>query len=69
MTERQLWILDQLRNGMQLTRKMVEDQFAIGDKQAKRELTGLTNRGMVSFIRKPRPGYYVLKTRQIYQRA
>ena len=68
LTERQLWILDQLRNGMQLTRKMVEDQFAIGDKQAKRELTGLTNRGMVSFIRKPRPGYYVLKTR-ISQRA
>lgn len=67
LTERQLWILDQLRNGTQLTRKMVEDQFAIGDKQAKRELTGLTNRGMVSFIRKPRPGYYVLKTRQIRQ--
>ncbi len=67
LTERQTWILNQLRSGTQLTRKIVEDQFSIGDKQAKRELTGLTNRDMVSFMRKPRPGYYVLKTRQMRQ--
>jgi len=39
---------------------MVEKQFGIGKKQAKRTLTALTNRSMIKFVRKPRPGYYVL---------
>ncbi len=60
LTDRQHWILDQLRQGVRLTRGMVERQFSIKDKQAKRELAGLSNRGMIEFIRKPRPGYYAL---------
>ena len=40
---------------------MVENQFDIREKQAKRELAGLTNSGLVAFIRKPRPGFYKLR--------
>ena len=47
-----------------LTRDMVEKQFGIGDKQAKRELTALTTAGEVDFLRRPRPGHYVLRTDQ-----
>ncbi len=61
LNERQLWILDQLRSGIQVTRTMVENQFDIREKQAKRELAGLTNSGLVAFIRKPRPGFYKLR--------
>ena len=43
------------------SRKMVEKQFGIGDKQAKRTLTALTNRSTIKFVRKPRPGHYVLR--------
>jgi len=60
LTDRQHWVLDQLRDGVKLTRDMVERQFGIKDKQAKRELAGLSRRGLIRFIRKPRPGYYVL---------
>jgi CheY-like chemotaxis protein len=60
LTDRQHWILDQLRDNVKLTREMVEGQFRIKDKQAKRELSGLSGRGLIRFIRKPRPGYYVL---------
>ena len=60
LTDRQHWILDQLRGGVKLTRDLVERRFRIKDKQAKRELSGLSRRGLIRFIRKPRPGYYVL---------
>jgi len=60
LTDRQHWILDQLRDNVKLTREMVEGQFRIKDKQAKRELSGLSGRGLIRFIRKPRPGYYAL---------
>ena len=63
LSDRQHWILDQLRDGVKLTRTMVERHNDIGVRQAKRELIGLTKRGMIEFIRKPRPGYYVLRTR------
>jgi len=61
LTDRQHWILDQLRDNAKLTRDLVERQFGIKDKQAKRELAGLSRRGLIRFIRKPRPGYYVLR--------
>ncbi|MBN2313674.1 MAG: response regulator [Sedimentisphaerales bacterium] len=59
LSERQRWILNQLQQGVKLTRDMVEKQFGIKDKQAKRELAVLSKQGMIEFIRKPRPGYYV----------
>lgn len=63
LTDRQHWIVDQLRQGVRVTREMVETRFGIKDKQAKRELVGLSNRDIIEFIRKPRPGYYVLLTK------
>jgi len=60
LTDRQHWILGQLRDNVKLTREMVEGKFRIKDKQAKRALSGLSRRGLIRFIRKPRPGYYVL---------
>lgn len=63
LSDRQHWILDQLRDGVKLTREMVEKNSSIGVRQAKRELIGLTKRGMIEFVRKPRPGYYMLRTR------
>lgn len=53
--------MDQLRDGVQLTRDMVMEHFQLGDRQAKRELTTLTNRGLIDFERMPRPGHYVLR--------
>ena len=58
LTDREHWILDQLRDGVELTRNMVEKQFEIGEKQAKRVLNPLVQRGLIKFVRRPRPGYY-----------
>ena len=61
LNDRHHWIMDQLRDGVQLTRDMVMDHFQLGEKQAKRELRTLTNRGLIDFERMPRPGHYVLR--------
>ena len=61
LTDRQLWSIEQLKNGGKLTRVAVEKKFRIGQKQAKRELVGLSKRGIIEFVRKPKPGYYRLK--------
>lgn len=58
--ERQQWILEQLQGGVHLTREMVEVEFDIGARQAKRVLGPLVNDGMIAFVRGPRPGHYVL---------
>lgn len=63
LTDRQHWILAQLRGDVKLTRAMVEKHGDIGTRQAKRELAGLSKRGLIEFLRKPRPGYYILRTR------
>lgn len=63
LTGRQRWILGQVRKGVKLTRRMVEERFEIGAKQAKRELSGLSSRGLIAFDRRPRPGHYVPRTR------
>jgi len=60
LTGRQRWILGQVRKGVKLTRVMVEERFEIGAKQAKRELSGLSSRGLIEFERRPRPGHYGL---------
>jgi len=61
LNDRHHWIMDQLRDGMKLTRDMVMDHFQLGERQAKRELTTLTNRGLIDFERVPKPGHYVLR--------
>jgi len=63
LTERQHWILAQLRDGVKLTPAMVEQRGDIGIRQAKRELIGLSKRGLIEFKRKPRPGHYALRTK------
>lgn len=60
MPDRQQWILDRLLAGKAMTRSMVEKQFGIGAKQAKRELSVLTGKRAIRFVRKPHPGHYVL---------
>lgn len=61
LTDRQHWIVDPLRDDVELTRAMLEEHGEIGLRQAKRELTGLSKRGLIEFKRKPRPGHYVLR--------
>jgi len=63
LTDRQRWVLDRLRAGAALTRNMVEAEFKIGSKQAKRMLTPLVKRGLIEFVRRPWPGHYVLRIR------
>ncbi|NOZ22052.1 MAG: hypothetical protein GXP25_13300 [Planctomycetes bacterium] len=65
LTDRHHWILEQLRRGVKLTRTMVEEEFGIGEKQAKRTLVVLTDCGMIRFVRSPRPGHYVLLTKTV----
>ncbi len=59
-SERQAWILSQLRDGVKLQRQMVQKHFGVSERQAKRELAGLSSQGLIEFVRKPRPGYYRL---------
>ena len=63
LNDRQHWVLDQLRQGTQLERTQVEKHFAIGSKTAKRDLADLTDRGLIEFVRAPRPGHYRLSKR------
>lgn len=60
LTERHFWILDQLREGEKLTRSMVEQQFDLCAKQAKRILNSLIKQNLIRFVRSPKPGHYVL---------
>lgn len=63
LTDRHHWILGQLREGLALTREMVEREFGIGERQAKRTIASLCRRGLVEFARKPKPGHYILRCR------
>lgn len=63
--DRQEWILDQLHQQVKLTRVMVEDQFGIRKKQAKRMLGPLVRDGLIAFVRAPRPGYYTLLSKGV----
>ena len=49
-----------MRDGVELTREMVETEFGIGLKQAKRVLNPLVKRGLVEFMRRPTSGHYRL---------
>ena len=45
---------------MPLQRVMVEKQFGVGDKTAKRDLSGLVQRGLIVYLRQGREGRYRL---------
>lgn len=63
LSDRQHWVLDQLRKGVELQRDAFQKQFGIAPKTAKRDLTDLRRRGLIEFVRTPRPGHYRLKKR------
>lgn len=63
LNDRQHWVLDKLRQGVQLERAELEKHFGIGSKTAKRDLSDLTDRGLIEFARTPRPGHYRLMKR------
>ncbi|NLF30035.1 MAG: hypothetical protein GX591_04010 [Planctomycetes bacterium] len=44
-------MLDRMRAGVVLTRDMVEAQFTIGSKQARRMLTPLLKQGLIEYPR------------------
>lgn len=63
LNDRQHWALDQLRQTAQLRREQIEDQFGVGEKTAKRDLSDLAKRGLVEYVRTPKPGCYRLAKR------
>lgn len=60
VNERQRWILEQLRVGVELRRVDLERQFRYSAKTAKRDLAELRDRGLTEFVPKPAPGHYRL---------
>jgi predicted HTH transcriptional regulator len=60
---RQDWCLQQLWAGQPLTRKMIERQFNVTEKTAKRDLNELMRLKLITYIRIPRPGRYELRLR------
>jgi len=60
LNPRQLWILNQLRQGVAIQRVTVEKEFDIGEKTAKRDLSELVQREMIEYLRKGREGSYRL---------
>jgi len=64
LNDRQHWVLEQLRAGVELQRQDVERQFRVGDKTAKRDLSDLVGRGLIAFERTPRPGHYRIVTKE-----
>ena len=64
LSERQHWVLDQLRQGVDLQRTGVEKQFGVTSKTAKRDLSDLLKRGLITFVRMPKPGHYSLATKR-----
>ena len=62
LNQRQRWILDQLKQRVELQRVMVEREFGVGEKTAKRDLSELVQRRMIEYQRVGREGAYRLVT-------
>ncbi|MBI5725845.1 MAG: response regulator [Planctomycetes bacterium] len=63
LNERQHWAIEQLQKDEKLGRTAIEKQFKIGEKTAKRDLGDLVKRGLIEFVRNPKPGHYRLTRR------
>lgn len=63
LNDRQHWVLEQLRAGVELQRPDIEKRFRVTEKTAKRDLSDLVGRGLIAFERTPRPGHYRLAKR------
>lgn len=62
---RQNWCLQQLRESKPVSRKMLEEQFGVTDKTAKRDLSELIRLKLIRYVRTPRPGHYELAVRHL----
>ena len=63
LNPRQAWIVEQLRQGVEIRRVMVEREFDVGEKTAKRDLSELVQRGLIEYLRHGRNGCYRLADR------
>ena len=61
LNQRQKWILSQLGKGVEVTRHMVESQFSVTRKTAKRDFADLRRAGLTECVGSPRPVHYRLK--------
>ena len=59
LNQRQQWAVSQLEGGVHLTRNMLQTEFGVSPKTAKRDLASLRNQGLIYYIRSPWPGHYV----------
>ncbi len=50
----------ELRTGLKLQRKMVEDHFSVGEETAKRDLSDLTKAGLLTYVSQGKTGHYEL---------
>ncbi len=60
---RQLWIREQLEQGIPLERASIEREFGVSEKTAKRDLADLIQLGVVEYYRVGRVGAYRLRER------
>ena len=63
LSDRQFWVIDQIRSGVKLQRADLQKQFAVTAKTAKRDMADLLKRGLIVFVRTPRPGHYAMGKR------
>jgi DNA-binding MarR family transcriptional regulator len=64
LNDRQHWVLEQIRAGVELHRQDIEKRFRVTQKTAKQDLSDLVGRGLIVFERTPRPGHYRLVTKE-----
>lgn len=62
---RQSWVVTQLSLGKPVDRPMIEKKFGIHEKTAKRDLTDLTRRKVIEYVRDGQGGLYRLVTTRI----
>jgi DNA-binding response OmpR family regulator/DNA-binding transcriptional ArsR family regulator len=60
LNERQKWVLTELERGTKVDRAMLEKRFGVADKTAKRDLASLSRRGLITYVRDGRGGFYRL---------
>ena len=62
INERQNWALAQVAKGAKLRRNILENKFDVSPVTAKRDFSELVKRGLLEYVRKPRPGFYQQKS-------
>lgn len=65
LNARQSWFVNQLALGKPVDRPMIEKKFGIHEKTAKRDLTDLTRRKLIEYVRDGQGGHYRLVSSRI----